>query len=106
MSFFQQFSLSENDYSEEFSPNDSESTQQVLSPLKGELPAAEAFSPSILKKGRCTFKFHKACQTVSSGEFYTFSKSVYTGAVVTSGVVNEKATQTIIGGRILLLTYN
>ncbi|XP_063436593.1 uncharacterized protein LOC134718023 [Mytilus trossulus] len=44
------FSLSENDYSEEFSPNDSESTQQVLSPLKGELPAAEAFSPSILKK--------------------------------------------------------
>jgi hypothetical protein len=69
----------------------------------------EEFSQSILKKpkkGRNRlFKFHKISQTDSSGDFFTNSKSIFTGDPVKSEAENEKSTQTVISGSILILEF-
>jgi hypothetical protein len=89
----------------------SESTQQVSTSLKRNFDGAdeEEFSQSILKKpkkGRNRlFKFHKISQTDSSGDFFTNSKSIFTGDPVKSEAENEKSTQTVISGSILILEF-
>jgi hypothetical protein len=90
----------------------SESTQQVSTSLKRNFDGAdeEEFSQSILKKpkkGRNRlFKFHKISQTDSSGDFfYKNSKSIFTGDPVKSEAENEKSTQTVISGSILILEF-
>lgn len=89
----------------------SESTQQVSTSLKRNFDGAdeEEFSQSILKKpkkGRNRlFKFHKISQTDSSGDFFTNSKFIFTGDPVKSEAENEKSTQTVISGSILILEF-
>ena len=84
---------------------------QLSTSLKRNFDGAdeEEFSQSILKKpkkGRNRlFKFHKISQTDSSGDFFTNSKSIFTGDPVKSEAENEKSTQTVISGSIMILEF-